>query len=734
MTINQPNQSPSDNQMLGTTQHPSSQNLHSNTMTPSHQAPTVETASASQMYYPDQHPYLFPDPRLIALSDSVINTSIQIDTPSIPTTTSSIPPQFFMPSPPGPVHMSSTPMIPQKSTPTPSIISSHTSHPMSSNSSISNYSHMNLQRHQLNAEADLRNQIKSLLIDKRHMEHNMRKLLDQMQTAQRETHTYMQKTHDLMERLTQAQNENRDLLRQLMQANHPHLAHTRASDTLYSANSIPHMQRPHKDLIDLNPPVPYHQTPHQMPAPNHNTDPPSTVTFSDQASFLMPRDFSSDQQVGPAPIPSNNQHLSLQDKLIQQLLENSNAQQTFYQSKLDEGSHDVKFPKFSGKPDEKFNNWYNQILSVLATPKWCTLYDPVSEDIINESEAPINLFTSLYSKLMLSLTGEAQNILMSKPHLRGKGLDSLKALQATYDLVMSDPQSLIKSAEFARPMRKPSETVTTYAARFIQLRKDLQGFETVSDDRFRLRFIMGLGPMFTTIQSNLKNLPNWQTTNIELLIREANEHIQTTEAIREQNKLHRSLKEGGSSNKDKPERDKMIQEKNQKRMKEIDAELEQGIFSPAKYVKMVRKDYCVYHNANHATNKCAHIRSMVSKYPKNTFVCSPAHTSGPQPSALLVTPPAFNIAPPPATITNPPAFTANQVNMDSIQEIDLRELQLQDAERQLAALDKQLNTNDQVNPYSVHSKHVITKSDTDSTTFNNEIKFIIDSGANTDRF
>jgi len=590
-----------------------------------------------------------------------------------------------------------------------------------------------MHRHQSSAEDDLRNQIKSLLIDKGHMEHNMRKLLEQMQTAQRETHSYMQKTHDLMERLTQAQTENRDLLRQLMNVNRQHIIHARAPETLYNTNSVPQMQTQHSDLLDLNPSLPHHQVQLHQPAIQygHHTDPPSTVTFPNQPSVVVSQDFPSDQQVKPDHYSyNNNPQMSFQDKLIQQLVDNSNAQKTFYQSKLDESSHDVKFPKFSGKTDEKFSNWYNQVLSVLATPKWCTLYDPVSEDIINESEAPINLSTSLYSKLMLSLTGEAQNILMSKPHLRGKGLDSLKALQATYDLVMSDPQSLIKSAEFARPMRKPSESVTAYAARLIQLRRDLQGFETVSDDRFRLRFIMGLGPMFTTIQSNLKNLPNWNTTNIELLIKEANEHIQTTEAIREQNKFHRSLKEGGSSNNNKPDRDKMVQEKNQKRMKEIDAELAQGTFSPAKYVKMVRKDYCVYHNANHTTTQCAHIRAMLSKYPNNTFVCSPAPPPRPAPNALQVTPPSFNVVPPPTSVPHQPTITANQVNMDSIQEIDLRELQLQDAERQLAELDKQLKSNHQVNPYRIYSNHVVSNNGNIPTNSSNEnLKFVIDSGA-----
>jgi len=91
----------------------------------------------------------------------------------------------------------------------------------------------------------------------------------------------------------------------------------------------------------------------------------------------------------PTPIPQLNPKAKASEsqKLIQQLIDSSKAQKTFYSTKLEDSQMDIKFPRFSGK-EEKFTSWYNQVLRAIASPKWEVLYDPLSEDIIEGDEAP----------------------------------------------------------------------------------------------------------------------------------------------------------------------------------------------------------------------------------------------------------------------------------------------------------------------------------------------------------
>jgi len=570
----------------------------------------------------------------------------------------------------------------------------------------------------------LQHQLQLMQEDKRRMEVRMQDLMQHMLKSQSEYQSYIKTSQNhmaqnqttmtkLMQQLSSSQAENKQLLHYI--TNPPH-----------NRQPVPPTLNP-LDIFDDPHPTPNNEPVQSLPTTNlpQNTATDTSILIPDTSTQLP-----STPGLPNTPQASAKPEVSLSDQLMLQLIENTKTQQSFLASNMND-SYDHRFPKFSGKPKEDFTTWYNQVLSVLATPKWSKLYDDATEEPIEETDAPPDLSKKLYMKLVLALDGEAQLVMMSKPHLRGKGLSYLKTLKTTYKRVLSDPQSIIKEQEFARPIRGQDESVNAFAARLIQTRKDLSEHVTISDDRMRLRFIMGLGAQFSQIQTNLKNLPNWHTTNIEDLIVEANEHLQTVSAIREQNKLHKKDPPKKPDQK-KPEDGKSTEIDNDtKRKRDINIDLRAGIFQPSKFAKLVKKDHCVYHNLPHNSNTCEHIRMMLKEYPTNKYQCVAAPTftpssSNPTPRPKVTPPFAANQA---TTTPAAPTPTANKVNMSSYQEIDLSDLQIE--EQNLLQLEQELNNlNDNVNPYSISCKHVkldikpeVTHSDTIEHTF------VIDSGA-----
>jgi len=101
----------------------------------------------------------------------------------------------------------------------------------------------------------------------------------------------------------------------------------------------------------------------------------------------------------------------------------------------------------------------------------------------------------------MSLSGNAEKVMMSKPDAWGKGIKYLNIIINTYKEAFQRADLLKKEQEHTQLFQKNNETIDDFAARCIELRNQLQshGIRT-TDKGFRDRFVLGLGPIFTEIQ------------------------------------------------------------------------------------------------------------------------------------------------------------------------------------------------------------------------------------------
>jgi len=283
--------------------------------------------------------------------------------------------------------------------------------------------------------------------------------------------------------------------------------------------------------------------------------------LSKENSFLKqqhktapPTDMEDNMSVGTSTIATHNQ-----EAFYQQMIEASKAQQAFYQ-KSDILSSNLKFPKFSGKSTTEFITWYDQVLSILAIPPWQSLYDKSANAVITEELADESLSMKLYSSLKLCIQGQAQSIMNTKTHLRGRGLEYLKTLHTIYRKKLTKVEIINKETEYNSLYRKDEESLDAFAARCLLIHQELKdngGF--VNNDGLRNRFIRGLGPDFSDIQKRLDNLPEaWNTLDIEELLNSARNHLHNILAIRSNNKQH---KENTKVKDDKESEDKGGQKK-----------------------------------------------------------------------------------------------------------------------------------------------------------------------------
>jgi len=83
----------------------------------------------------------------------------------------------------------------------------------------------------------------------------------------------------------------------------------------------------------------------------------------------------------------------------------------------------IKFPKFHGKTKQDFRQWYNQVLAILASPPWTSVYRDVPNQLLKtDNEISTSLSSKLYAALRTSMTDNAEKLMMSKVEVRGKGL------------------------------------------------------------------------------------------------------------------------------------------------------------------------------------------------------------------------------------------------------------------------------------------------------------------------
>jgi len=405
----------------------------------------------------------------------------------------------------------------------------------------------------------------------------------------------------------------------------------------------------------------------------------------------------------------------------------------------------TKFPKLAGKSKNEFRLWYDQILSILASPGWSPLFDITTQSPVNEENANPSLSAKLYMSLKLCLNGDAQKIMMKKKGLNGKGITFLKTLKNAYDTSLSPVEVEEKHKEFLNLYRLKDESIDVYAARLMDLRIDLEDNGlTISDPNLKHRFIMGLGPIFTTIQQNLttNNLPpQWQTNDFEALIRIASSWLQSIASIRKQNEAYRQLvkpkpdpqenktqknqppKGGNTPSVPKPKTSNAATNQDgtpltesqialrahyaqldKDRQSRIIADIKKGTFKVSDYEPEVRQGTCVFHGTRHSSETCTLLNTLREQLPTST----PR-----QPRAI-------------ANQTTVTQATPEQPNQES------KEMQeLQNATDQLLNFTNALNSNkDNIDSYlNITCRHVQYNNPQETLRPSNKIKFVLDSGA-----
>ena len=475
--------------------------------------------------------------------------------------------------------------------------------------------------------------------------------------------------------------------------------------------------------------------------------------LSTENSFLkQQRHQHQDDQIDDVVSLSNSTAATQQQQAFyEQMIAASKAQQAFFQ-KSDISSTNLKFPKFSGKSTTEFVTWYDQVLSILAIPPWQSLYDKTTNRVIQENEAKESLSMKLYSSLKLCVQGQAQTIMNTKTHLRGRGLEYLKTLHTIYKKKLTKVEMINKESEYNNLYRLQDENLDAFAARCIFLHQELKDNGSFANrDGLRTRFIRGLGPDFSDVQKLLDNLPpEWDTLNIEELLTVARNHLNNILAIRSNNKQHKEqnkpkvekepeAKGGQEKPKPKPKAKKPphtenqtqntnpdasfksrqmnpdIREflkKNEERQARIETDMSRGVFSYDKYYPEIKKGFCVWHNSKYHTSQyCEVVNALLHKYPnqsKMESTCIPVakHTS--------------------TNLSQQPRDTTD------MEDIDLSALE--QATDELMNFNNNLNSNkNNVSNYfkiscnHVHiQKHVNLKNDNNNKS---NIEFVIDSGA-----
>jgi hypothetical protein len=245
---------------------------------------------------------------------------------------------------------------------------------------------------------------------------------------------------------------------------------------------------------------------------HHNGTPidqPHSSSFSANSNYFnIPAIPSPTIHYGP-PIPNNaasGLNISSSDSqanLMMMMTEAfSKLSTVFTETKTIEVKTD--WPKFDGSKT-KFRSWYLTILSQVSVPPWNDLYDVVSNNLVlMTSNSSLNV--KFYSKLLLSLEGDALRNLALRKHLRADGLRLMQEIVQTYRPKNVPEVIAMKTAEFWGTMKRfPYETVDDYYNRFHDLLDDLSEGDTVIPTFSAIKhFIFTLGPEFESLQNNYR--------------------------------------------------------------------------------------------------------------------------------------------------------------------------------------------------------------------------------------
>jgi len=313
----------------------------------------------------------------------------------------------------------------------------------------------------------------------------------------------------------------------------------------------------------------------------------------------------------------------------------------------------AKFPKFHEKGKKEFKTWYDQVLAILACPPWSNVFKNIeTKELKTDEEISSSISSKLFASLRLSVTGNAEKLMMTKKQAWGKGLLYLSILKSTYKETLYQADLLQKETEFSNLFIQQQETIDDFASRCIELKDQLHDHGIYTPPAsFKTRFIMGLGPLFTDIQQvQEEDLPKrWQTMDIQSLVQAANVFKDEKLAVHDRNKLYRQQIKKPVPHQENPPRqnqtptiqrnnppnanrtiqrpnpppkidplnteDRSWAEQNLDRQMRIEMAIKNGSFDPMTFAYEVRQGKCLWHTSNHHFSKCKNINNLLLRYP-----------------------------------------------------------------------------------------------------------------------
>jgi hypothetical protein len=173
------------------------------------------------------------------------------------------------------------------------------------------------------------------------------------------------------------------------------------------------------------------------------------------------------------PISSSNL-TDVQAQMMLMLMESFSKLSTVLANKTQDTKAEVKsdWPKFGGDP-KKFKPWYLSIVAQISIPPWREFYDQSTNSIVT-STSNMGLSSKLNAKLLVSLEGQALQDMVSRSHLRAKGIQLLQELVRTYKQCKVPEVLVAKAGEFwSKTKRGQTESMDSYYNRFHDLLEDL---------------------------------------------------------------------------------------------------------------------------------------------------------------------------------------------------------------------------------------------------------------------
>ena len=266
--------------------------------------------------------------------------------------------------------------------------------------------------------------------------------------------------------------------------------------------------------IPTPPPTP-HSNPSNNPPSYHNSAPPSRSHHSSKthvpSSILYESIDTTPQSTDPTiRMLHDHDHLMRKFLCIQQRQFDLHEKKLFEMTttRLKKQPSNSKFPILNDKNcnPKNFREWYQKVISILATEEWSFLYNAHTQDVIPDGRIHPALNNHLYSALLLILKDSAESFIQGMGHLFGDGVAVLHELRTAYKVFLTEIElmklqgSLLGGTHF----RGRSETVEQFASRTIQIHKDLyeHGVQ-IPPHTLKTCFISGLGPDFHEIIKDL---------------------------------------------------------------------------------------------------------------------------------------------------------------------------------------------------------------------------------------